>query len=113
MSQLVTITGPIAAGKNTVAALLAKSLVRKGRTVVIVDVDDVAAMVAEPGAAATGLWFAAHEAHGALVARWMLSGVDVVISVGPTYTQAEQRASLILCIRAPGCGESSSMLRYL
>ena len=49
MAQLVTITGPIASGKNTVAALLAESLIREGCTVVIADVDDVAAMVAGPG----------------------------------------------------------------
>jgi hypothetical protein len=39
-----------------------------------------------------GLWFAAHEAHGALVAGWMRTDVDVVISVGPVYTEAEQAA---------------------
>lgn len=92
MPTLVTITGPIASGKNTVATLLAERCTRGGLTVVLADVDDVAAMVAAPGAGATGLWFAAHEAHGALVARWMLSDVDVVISVGPVYTQAEQDA---------------------
>jgi hypothetical protein len=66
-------------------------------TVVIADLDDVAAMVtgpmvAGPGAAPSDLWFAAHEAHGALVAQWMVSDVNVVISVGPIYTPAEQEA---------------------
>jgi adenylylsulfate kinase-like enzyme len=92
MPTLVTITGPIASGKNTVAELLAKRCQSKGLTVVIADVDDVAAMVTGLGAAASGLWFAAHEAHGALVAQWMLSEVNVVISVGPIYTPAEQEA---------------------
>jgi hypothetical protein len=89
MPILVTITGPIAAGKNTVADLLAEHCVSTGRTVVIADVDDVAAMVAGPGAGAVGLWFAAHQAHGALVGQWMNSAADVVISVGPSYTKAE------------------------
>jgi shikimate kinase len=89
---LVTITGPIASGKNTVAELLAKRCENTGLTVVIADVDDVAAMVTGAGAAANGLWFAAHEAHGALVAQWMLSKVNVVISVGPIYSPAEQEA---------------------
>jgi hypothetical protein len=71
---------------------LAQRCSREGRTVVIADVDDVAAMVAEPGAAEAGLWFAAHEVHGALVARWMLTEVNVVISVGPVYSEAEQSA---------------------
>jgi adenylylsulfate kinase-like enzyme len=92
MPTLVTITGPIAAGKNTVASLLAQRWSDEGATVVLADVDAVAAMVAGPGAAEAGLWFAAHEVHGALVARWMLTEVDVVISVGPVYTEAEQAA---------------------
>ncbi len=89
MPILVTITGPIGAGKNTVADLLAEHCVSTGRTVVIADVDDVAAMVGGPGAGAVGLWFSAHRAHGALVGEWMNSGADVVISVGPIYTKAE------------------------
>lgn len=94
MPILVTITGPIASGKNTVAAHLAEHWSSEGSTVVVADVDDVAAMVAGPGAAASNVWFAAHEAHGALVAQWMLTDVEVVISVGPIYTQAEQDALL-------------------
>jgi hypothetical protein len=91
-AALVTITGPIASGKNTVAALLADQCSQDGLTVVIADVDDVAGMVSSPGAAPSGLWFAAHRAPGALVAEWVLSDVDVVISVGPFYTQADQDA---------------------
>jgi len=52
MPTLVEITGPIASGKTTVAELLAKRCESKGLTVVIADVDDVAAMVAGPGAVA-------------------------------------------------------------
>ncbi len=88
----MVVTGPIAAGKNTVADHLAQRLTVRGRTVVVADVDDVAAMVARPGAAEAGLWFAAHEAHGALVGRWMRSAVDVVVVVGPIYSPAEQAA---------------------
>jgi hypothetical protein len=36
----------------------------RGSTVVLVDLDDIAAMDGPPGAAAAGYWFAAHEAHG-------------------------------------------------
>jgi hypothetical protein len=60
---------------------------------VIADVDDIAATVAAPGAAVAGLWFAAHEAHGALVGQWMRSDVDYVVAVGPFFT-AEERAAL-------------------
>lgn len=92
MPILITITGPIAAGKNTVADLVAAGCVRAGRTVVIADIDDVADMVGEPGAGAAGLWFAAHQAHGAVVAQWMRSAVGCVISVGPVYDEREQDA---------------------
>ncbi|WP_158632028.1 AAA family ATPase [Micromonospora sp. Llam0] len=93
MAQLIVLTGPIAAGKNTVAELLADLLTDAGRTVVVADVDEVAAMVRRPGAGAAGLWFAAHEAHGALVGQWMRSAVDYVIAVGPFHT-ADERAAL-------------------
>src|SRR5919202_6095781 len=94
MARLLVITGPIAAGKNTVASLIADALAVRGRSAVLVDVDDVAAMVAGPGAAAAGLWFAAHQAHGALVGAWLQTPVDHVIAVGPIYTPREQAALL-------------------
>jgi len=90
--QLVVLTGPIAAGKNSTANELAGRLVAHGQTVVVVDVDDVAAMVGSPGAGAAGLWFAAHEAHGALVGQWMRAAVDYIVAVGPIYTPEEQDA---------------------
>jgi hypothetical protein len=92
MPDLVILTGPIAAGKNTVADELARRLTGRGRTVVVADVDDVAAMVGRPGAAEAGLWFAAHEAHGALVGQWMRADVDYVVVVGPIYSDEEQAA---------------------
>ncbi|MGI5151966.1 hypothetical protein ACQEVC_37330 [Plantactinospora sp. CA-294935] len=92
MPQLVILTGPIAAGKNTVADRLTEHLTRCGRTVVVADVDEVAAMVGPPGAGRVGLWFAAHEAHGALVGQWMRSNVEYVVAVGPFHTDQEQAA---------------------
>src|SRR4051794_10072130 len=92
MPQLVILTGPIAAG-NTVAEWLTQLLTGRGRTVDVVDVDDVAAMVKAPsGAAEAGLWFSAHEAHGALIGQWMRSAVDYVVAVGPIYSTDEQAA---------------------
>lgn len=92
MPHLVILTGPIAAGKNTVADRLVESLSWHGHTVVVADVDDVAAMVGAPGAAKAGLWFAAHEAHGAMVGQWMRSEVAYVVVVGPVYSDEEQAA---------------------
>jgi adenylylsulfate kinase-like enzyme len=42
--QLVVLTGPIAAGKNTVADRLTHLLTGHGHRIVVADVDDVAAM---------------------------------------------------------------------
>lgn len=92
MTQLVILTGPIAAGKNTVAEELCRRLTRCGHTVVTADVDDIAAMVGPPGAGRAGLWFAAHEAHGALVGQWMRSDVGYVVAVGPFHTEEERGA---------------------
>src|SRR6185312_15201987 len=92
MPHLVILTGPIAAGKNTVADRLADLLTWHNHTVVVADVDDVAAMVGAPGAARAGLWFTAHEAHGALVGQWMRSEVAYVVVVGNVYSDEEQAA---------------------
>ncbi len=92
--RLVVLTGPIAAGKNATAEALMRRASRRGLTVVLVDLDDVAAMVGSPGAAAAGLWFAAHQAHGALVGQWARSHADLIVAVGPIYT-VEERAALV------------------
>jgi len=88
---LITIVGPIAAGKNTVADLIAARCEETGRTVVVADVDDVAWML-RPPARRGELWLDAHKAHGALVGRWVQSGADVVVAVGPIYDEDEQAA---------------------
>ena len=94
LPRLVVVTGPIASGKTTTAAALAAAATARGRTAVVLDVDDVAGMVAAPGAAEAGLWLAAHHAHGALVAGWMRSAVDLVVAVGPVFSPAERAALL-------------------
>ena len=93
-ADLVVITGPIASGKSTTAAALAASATARGLTAVVVDIDDIAEMVAAPGAGAAGLWLAAHQAHGALVARWARTPVDLVVAVGPICSPAERAALL-------------------
>jgi len=99
MPQLVVLTGPIAAGKNTVADKLAERLTDRGKTVVVADVDDVAGMVATPGAAEVGLWFAAHKAHGALVGQWMRSSVEYVVVVGVEFGASWRRSVIARCRR--------------
>lgn len=94
VAQLVVVNGPIASGKSTTAAALAAAATALGRTAAVVDVDDVAEAVAAPGAGASGLWLSAHHAHGALVARWVRTPLDVVVAVGPFHSPAERAALL-------------------
>lgn len=94
MARLVVLIGPIGAGKSTVASLLAGRLVATGRSVAVADVDDVAAMASAPPAWQGDLWPEAHAAHGALVAGWLRTSVDVVIAHGPIYTEKETAALL-------------------
>ncbi|GIF63233.1 hypothetical protein Ais01nite_12680 [Asanoa ishikariensis] len=53
-------------------------VIERGRTVVLAD---VAAMVGAPGAAAAGLWFAAREAHGALVGQCDLTAAHIAAAI--------------------------------
>ncbi|RCK69994.1 hypothetical protein DT076_08270 [Desertihabitans brevis] len=91
MPRLVTFTGPLAAGKSTVAALVAARRAADGGRVVLVDVDEVAATVQGAGVGPLGLWPAAHVAHAALVAGWLRTGVDLVVSDGPGFEPEEQQ----------------------
>jgi len=94
VAELVVVNGPIASGKSTTAAALAAAATDLGRTAAVVDVDDVAEAVSAPGAGASGLWLSAHHAHGALVARWLRTPLDVVVAVGPFHSPAERAALL-------------------
>lgn len=90
MADLVTIVGPLAAGKGTLAERLADLLGARGSTSVVVDVDDLAAMVRGSDGGVAWLWPAAHEIHGKVVAGWLTTAVDVVIAIGNIYDEAEQ-----------------------
>ena len=82
---LVVVLGPIAAGKSTLCAELARRLDAAGRTTVVAGVDEVAAM------APAGLpdWDLAHRVHGALVAAWLATPVDTVIADGAFFSRQE------------------------
>ncbi|MVA75701.1 dephospho-CoA kinase [Auraticoccus sp. F435] len=91
-ARLVLVTGPVAAGKSTVARLLTERLVGAGHTVACLDVDEVARMVAAPGGLTTHHWQQAHRAHGALVAGWLATDVDVVVAHGSVFSRQETDA---------------------
>ncbi len=92
MASLVVVIGPIAAGKSTVAEALADRLVADGRSVAVVDVDDVVFMQRAPLEQFDRTWERGRAVHGELVGRWLRSDVDVVVAHGPAYTAEETTA---------------------
>jgi chloramphenicol 3-O-phosphotransferase len=93
LGQLVVMTGPIASGKSSVAQALGNELSRAGRTAAVVDMDDCFFGTVHAPAEQRGLmWQRAHDVHGALVAAWLRTGVDVVIAHGPFLTEDENAA---------------------
>ena len=92
--QFIVITGPIGAGKSTVARGLAERFRAVGLSAVAVDADDVFATLSAPPEELEVSWWRARRVHGALIAAWLCSGVDAVIAHGPFYTPAETAALL-------------------
>ena len=72
------ITGPIAAGKSTLASAVVDRLREQGRTVAIVDLDTVAEMALPT----LPDWEWAHEIHADLVGAWTTRPLDVVVDEG-------------------------------
>lgn len=102
---LVTITGPLAAGKNTVAEQVSQLIHDRGRSVALIDVDAVADMVHQRDV--DGIWQTASRLQGELVTGWLTSGVEVAIAVG-SYFEAQERAALFGSLP-----ESLAMLQVL
>jgi shikimate kinase len=94
VAELIVITGPIGAGKSTVARGLADRFRTAGCSAAFPDVDDVIAMLAAPPEEFESSWRHARRVHGALIAAWLRSGVDAVIAHGPFYT-ADETAALL------------------
>ena len=103
---LLVITGPIGAGKSSVAELLGRRLARGGASVAIVDLDDIAFM--QRGRLDLDeFWRRAGVVHGAIVAGWFEQGVDVVIAHGPFF---ESDSYDDLFAAAPGDGAVRHLL---
>lgn len=82
--RLVVLTGPIGAGKSTVAELVARRVGASERTAAIADLDDVA--FAQRGRLALDdLWRRAGIVHALLVRAWFAAEVDVVVAHGPFF----------------------------
>jgi hypothetical protein len=83
------ISGPIAAGKSTLAAELAEQLRLEGSSVALTDLDTVAEMALPT----LPSWDWAHGIHAQLVGAWLRTGVDLVVDEG-TSNPAEVRQVL-------------------
>jgi shikimate kinase len=94
VAKLIVITGPIGAGKSSVAQGLAKRFHSAGRSVACVDLDDVVDTLSAPLEDFETSWRNARRGHGALIGAWLRSGVDAVIAHGPFYTAEETDALL-------------------
>jgi shikimate kinase len=82
--HLVVLSGPIGAGKSTVAELLARQVQARGMTAVLADLDDLA-FAQRASLDLQEFWRRAGVAHSALVRAWFDAGVDVVVAHGPFF----------------------------
>ncbi len=78
LPRLLMITGPIAAGKSTLAAEVCRQLRARGLSVALTDLDTVAEMALPT----LPSWDHAHAVHAQLVGAWFATGVDVVVDEG-------------------------------
>lgn len=76
---LVLISGPIAAGKSTVARSLAKRLRTVGEQVALVELDQIAEMALPT----LPDWSAAHTIFNSVVGQWLATPLTVVVAEGP------------------------------
>ena len=93
--MLVVVTGPVAAGKSTVAAALGARLREPGRPVAVLDLDDVVASVGGFALADPALLEQARRAFAGLVRSWLDLGADVVAHgpfLGPEEVEALEGA---------------------
>jgi|GEM_PF-2727396 len=97
MRRLVTITGPIGAGKSTVAELLGRRLATTGAATSLADLDEIA-FAQRAQLDLPEFWRRAGVAHSGLVRSWFQAGADVVIAHGPFF---ESRSYDLLVAAAP------------
>jgi tRNA uridine 5-carbamoylmethylation protein Kti12 len=86
---VIIVTGPIGAGKSTVAEALAVRLRRTGRLVAAVDLDEVVVTIGGFAGLTDEAFAAARQVHGQVVRSWLDVGADVVVD-GPFYSQDEE-----------------------
>ena len=91
MSKLLVISGPIAAGKSTVASALAATFRKSGRSVAVVDLDRLYMMLDDPAPMSDPSHSReARHAAAALTDHFVLDGIELVILEGTFWTMSER-----------------------
>jgi shikimate kinase len=89
---LLLLTGPVGGGKSTTALALAHHLRKSGRSVAVIDLDQVYCMVRQlDGFNELTGWDAARRGAAALADSFFASGLDVVVVEGEFFTPDEYR----------------------
>ena len=90
-SKLLVISGPIAAGKSTVAAALATVFRHSGRTAAVVDLDRIYMMFDDrPPMTDARISRLARRAAAALTDHFVLDGIQLVIVEGTFWTESKR-----------------------
>ena len=93
MTDLLVLTGPIASGKSSVAEALGDRVRRAGRSVAILDFDDVVDTIGGFADLSSELFKQAFVVYGRLIGAWLGVSTDVVAHV-PAFDQSEMDAVL-------------------
>lgn len=94
MSRLLVISGPIAAGKSTVASALAAAFRDSGRSVAVVDLDRLYMMLDDrPPMSDPSQSREARRAAAALTDHFVLEGIELVVVEG-TFWRTSEREQL-------------------
>lgn len=91
--MLIVVVGPIASGKSTVAGAIGQRLRSTGRTVAVLDLDDLVDTLGGFATLDADRFEQAQTVFGRLVGAWLGAGVDVVAH-GPFVDRDEQEALL-------------------
>lgn len=89
LPRLLVISGPIAAGKSTLAVEVTRRLRERGLSVALVDLDAIAEMALPT----LPDWAWAHRIHAEAVGSWLRTDIDMVVNEG-TSTPGEIRQVL-------------------
>ena len=90
MALLIVISGPIGAGKSTVAQLLGDLFRADGHSAAVIDLDEIYLMMSGKPMADPAIWMRARRSAAGLVDSFFRSGVEVVILEGSFWDRAER-----------------------